>query len=74
MALCRTTVALKGVIRGELLSISKRVIREIVFISKHRVVFKFCHIHSIKTISNGLHILKGVIRRGLFLTKTQHLI
>jgi hypothetical protein len=44
------------------------------FYSKHRIVFKFCHIYSIKTISNGLHILKGVIRRGLFLTKTQHLI
>jgi hypothetical protein len=34
------------------------------FLSKTQSCF---HIYSIKTISNGLHILKEVIRRGLFL-------
>jgi hypothetical protein len=61
MALCRTTVVSKGVIRGELLFVSKRVIREIVFVSKQRVVFKFCHIHSIKTISKWFAYIKNEI-------------
>lgn len=66
----------KGAIRGEPLFCFKRSHKErIVFVSKTQsFVFKFCHIHNIKTISNGLHILKGVIRRGLFLTKIHHLI
>jgi hypothetical protein len=46
------------------LFVPKRVTREIVFLSKTQSCF---HIYSIKTISNGLHILKEVIRRGLFL-------
>jgi hypothetical protein len=55
-----------------LLFVPKRVTREIVFFSKTQSCF---HIYSIKTISNGLHILKEVIRRGLFLKpKSQHLI
>ena len=42
-----------------LLFVPKRVTREIVFLSKTQSCF---HIYSIKTISNGLHIVKGVIR------------
>ena len=48
-----------------LLFVPKRVTREIVFFIKNTELFS--HIQHKKTISNGLHILKEVIRRGLFL-------
>jgi hypothetical protein len=61
----------KGVISESITVCSKKSHKRNCFFIKTQSCF---HIYSIKTISNGLHILKEVIRRGLFLTKTQHLI
>jgi hypothetical protein len=60
MALCRTTVVSKGVIRGELVCFKKSH-KERLFLYQHRVVFKLrtlSHTQNKNQFQNGLHILK----------------
>jgi hypothetical protein len=56
----------KGVISESITVCSKKSHKRNCFFIKTQSCF---HIYSIKTISNGLHILKEVIRRGLFLNQ-----